>query len=59
MHWPGKIPQGVVSQEIASTLDLFPTFMELAGGKIPDDLVIDGKNICPLIFDKPGAQQPT
>lgn len=58
MQWPGKIPPGVVSQEIASTMDLFPTFMELAGGKIPDDLVIDGKSISPLLFDKPGASSP-
>ena len=39
-------------------MDLFPTFMGLAGGKIPDDLVIDGKNISPLLFDKPGASSP-
>lgn len=58
MQWHGKIPKGVVSEEIATTMDLLPTFMKLAGGTIPDDLVIDGKDISPLIFDQPGARSP-
>jgi len=46
-RWPGKIPAGSVSDEIVHEMDLFPTFAQIAGGKIaggkvPDDRVIDG-----------------
>ena len=58
MQWHGKIPKGVVSEEIATTMDLFPTFMKLAGGRLPEDRVIDGKDISPLMFDQPGARSP-
>jgi arylsulfatase A-like enzyme len=58
MRWPGRIPKGVISGEIASIMDLFPTFMRLAGGELPQDLKIDGKNITPLMFDEPGARSP-
>jgi len=41
-RWPGKIPAGSVSDEIVHEMDLFPTFAKIAGGKVPDDRVIDG-----------------
>jgi len=41
-RWPGKIPAGSVSDEIVHEMDLFPTFARIAGGKVPDDRVIDG-----------------
>lgn len=58
MRWPGKIPAGKVCSELCGTIDLLPTFAELAGAKIPTDRVIDGKNIRPLMFDEPGAASP-
>ena len=33
MRWPGKVPEGAVSNEIVHALDLFVTFAEMAGGK--------------------------
>ncbi|MFB3133328.1 MAG: arylsulfatase [Rhodothermales bacterium] len=42
VRWPGKIPAGSVSDEIVHEMDLFPTFARIAGGKVPDDRVIDG-----------------
>ena len=41
-RWPGKIPAGSVSDEIVHEMDLFPTFARIAGGKVPDDRIIDG-----------------
>jgi arylsulfatase len=41
-RWPGKIPAGSVSNEIVHEMDLYPTFAKIAGGKVPDDRVIDG-----------------
>jgi arylsulfatase len=42
MRWPGKIPAGRSSDEIVHEMDLFPTLAKIAGGKVPDDRVIDG-----------------
>ena len=38
--------------------DLLPTFARLAGGRVPTDRVIDGKDIWPLISGQPGAKSP-
>ena len=58
VRWPGKVPVGTVSDEIASTMDLLPTFAALAGAKLSEDRLIDGKDIGPLIFGRPGARSP-
>jgi arylsulfatase A-like enzyme len=47
--WPGKIPPGQNTSVIAGTLDLLPTFASLAGGEVPTDRVIDGRDIWPLL----------
>ncbi len=53
-RWPGQIPAGTVSDELAVSVDILPTFAALAGGKVPNDRVIDGKDIRPLLLsDKP------
>jgi len=52
MRWPGKIPAGRLSDEITTTLDIFPTFANLAGVSLPSDRVIDGRDIFPLVSGK-------
>jgi arylsulfatase len=42
MRWPGHIPPETVSNEIIHEMDLFPTLARIAGGKVPDDRIIDG-----------------
>lgn len=49
MWWPGKLKPGIV-HDMGSTLDLFPTFVKLAGGQIPDDRTYDGVDISPALF---------
>jgi len=56
--WPGTVPAGSVCKEIASTMDLLPTFAKWAGGKVPDDRVIDGRDVGDLFLGKPGAKTP-
>ena len=41
LRWPGKVPAGRVSNEIVHEMDLYATFAKAAGGKIPQDRVID------------------
>ncbi len=57
-RWPGKIPAGAASEEVAATIDLLPTFAKLAGGAAPDDRPIDGKDIRPLLFAQANAKSP-
>ena len=47
--WPGKIRGGTTSDAIAMNIDLFPTIINQAKGKIPTDREIDGKDIWPLL----------
>lgn len=56
--WPGTIPADSTCDEISCVMDLLPTFASLAGGKVPDDRVIDGKDISPLLLGKEGATSP-
>ena len=52
---PGQVKPGVVS-DIGSTLDLFTTFSKMAGAPIPDDRVIDGVDLGPVL--KKGNRSP-
>ena len=56
IRWPKGIPAGLENDKILSTMDVLPTFAKLAGAKLPDDLVIDGKDMLPTIVD--GAESP-
>ncbi|MBD3266686.1 sulfatase-like hydrolase/transferase, partial [bacterium] len=56
--WPGQIPKSTSSSELATSMDFLPTFAQLAGGQPPQDRVIDGKNIWPLLAGQKGATSP-
>jgi len=58
MRWPGRIPAGKVCHEMATSMDLLPTFTRLAGAKLREDRVIDGRDISPLMAGIPGAKSP-
>ena len=53
---PGRVPAGAVCDEIACTMDMMPTLARLAGGKVPDDRVIDGNDITDLMHGVAGAK---
>jgi arylsulfatase A-like enzyme len=55
---PGHVPAGEVCDELATTMDLLPTFARLAGTQPPGDRIIDGKDIWPLMAGKEGANSP-
>ena len=56
-RWPGHIPAGVVSSQMAMTIDLMPTIATLTDTKLPERK-IDGLDIWPLLSGKPGAKNP-
>ena len=46
---PGRVPEGTTCDELASTLDVLPTFAALANADVPADRVIDGEDITHLL----------
>ena len=48
--WPGRVPAGSVCDAVAANYDFLPTFVKLAGGSVPPDRKIDGKDISPLLL---------
>ena len=44
IRWPGTIPAGRVDDNICSSIDFLPTFTSLAGGTVPTDRLIDGRD---------------
>ena len=45
VNWPGTTPAGKVSPQMVDSTDFLPTFTELAGAKLPDNKIIDGRSI--------------
>ena len=46
-RWPGTIPPGQTYDHPVVQLDILPTAVALARGKLPSDREIDGKNVLP------------
>jgi arylsulfatase A-like enzyme len=57
--WPGTVPAGVTTQEMASAMDLYVTAIKLAGGEVPADRPIDGYDITPLLTGKGKSPRDT
>ena len=57
-RWPGRIPAGTATAEMAISVDLLPTFAALAGAEMPRDRVIDGKDIRPLLLSEERVPTP-
>lgn len=56
--WPGKIPAGTETDAVVGMFDILPTFVALAGGKLPEDRKIDGANIWPILAGEKNAKSP-
>ena len=49
INWPGVTKKGSVSHEPVIGVDLYPTFCEMTGAKLPDNQPIDGKSLAPIL----------
>lgn len=47
-RWPGKIESGS-SEAFISNIDFVPTILELAGAEKPDEMLLNGKSLLPLL----------
>ncbi|MBI4602964.1 MAG: sulfatase [Planctomycetes bacterium] len=48
--WPGKVSAGRLITNVVSSLDVFPTFLTLAGIEPPRDRAIDGREVSALLL---------
>ncbi|MFC5457780.1 sulfatase [Prosthecobacter fluviatilis] len=48
-RWPGQIPAGQVRDQLAITMDLFATVLDVTGAKMPDDRALDGRSLMPVL----------
>ena len=55
---PGKVPAGTVCDELATTMDLLPTFANLAECDPTSERKIDGHDIAQLLFGEANAKTP-
>lgn len=58
VRWPGRVPQGVSTELLTTSMDWYPTLAALAGAELPSDRPIDGKDIREILFGHPSAQSP-
>jgi arylsulfatase A-like enzyme len=59
MCWPARIPAGGVSEQVAITMDWFPTLLE-AAGTVPDpDYPPDGISLLPILTGQSGVMERT
>ncbi|MBN2862015.1 MAG: sulfatase [Bacteroidales bacterium] len=55
MRWPGVIPAGEICNQLASSIDIFPTLAAITGAELPQNK-IDGVNIMPLMLGDKEAE---
>lgn len=49
MRWPGKLPKGKITSQMAITMDLHATFLAVAGVHEMPPKALDGINLLPLV----------
>ena len=49
VHWPGRVEAGTTCDLPVISTDFYPTFVELAGAKSPEDYPLDGRSLLPLL----------
>lgn len=55
-RWPGKIPTGATSPQLASLVDMAATFAALTGQSLPADAAEDSFNLLPAFLDTDGGR---
>ncbi|MFT7421765.1 MAG: arylsulfatase A, partial [Arcticibacterium sp.] len=49
IRWPKKVKHGFTSDAIVSSVDFYPTFIQLAHGSLPKKQVLDGHSLLPSL----------
>jgi arylsulfatase A-like enzyme len=51
VRWPGQVKAGSVCDVPGIHVDMYPTLVAIAGGKLPEKQVFDGESLLPLFRD--------
>jgi uncharacterized sulfatase len=49
VRWPGVIAPGTVIEQTTTSLDWYPTIVEIAGAKLPENHLVRGRSLVPLL----------
>ena len=49
-RWPGRIPGGIVSNQMTNTTDIFATLASVVGYELPDDAAVDSYDMLPAML---------
>jgi arylsulfatase len=49
VSWPKQLKGGIDIDRLAAHIDVFPTFAELAGARVPEKVKLDGRSLVPLL----------
>lgn len=49
IKWPEKILANKVSNALVTSVDFYPTLLEIAGINLPDDQILDGESLLPAL----------
>lgn len=52
MSWPERLPAGRSVETMTMNVDFYPTLLKLAGAALPEDRIIDGKDMAPLLSEE-------
>ena len=59
VRWPGHMKPGKTCDTPVHTVDLYPTFLTIAGGQAPAGHPLDGENLLPLLTQSGGLKRDT
>ena len=48
-HWPSHLPAGLVCDTPISSMDILPTIAAITGIQVPNDRVLDGRNVWQIL----------
>lgn len=48
-YWPGRVSAGTITDQVGMSMDMLPTFADLAGIELSSDLPVDGISLLPLL----------
>lgn len=55
VNWKGVVKPGKVLNDLVDATDLMPTFAALAGAKLPENVILDGKSFAPQLKGEKGT----
>jgi arylsulfatase A len=56
IEWPAVVRESRVITQPCSTCDIYPTVLAAAGAAVPQQPILDGRSLLPLIEAEPGKQ---